>query len=98
MKIEDFLEKPTYYAVKKDGILLTDFIISQDDLMLMEFYLLENHKVKIFCDNLECNCLQDAWEKHADGAEIVPVTIVETQEECGATTASVQTAQRHEGR
>ena len=63
MKIEDFLEKPTIYAVKKDGILLTDFIISQNDLMLMEFYLLEKHKVIIPCDSLECNCVQDAWGK-----------------------------------
>ena len=87
MKIEDFLEKPMFYAVKKGGILQPALGMSHDKWGLMKFYLLENHKVIIPCDSLECNCVQDAWEKYADGAEIVPVTIVETQEEC-ATTAS----------
>ena len=97
MKIEDFLEKPMFYAVKKDGILQPALGMSHDKWGLMKFYLFENHYVINTCNKIECNCVNDAWEEYADGAEIVPVTIVETQEEYSAT-ASVQTAQRHEGR
>ena len=80
MKIEDLLKTPQLFAVKKDGILQASGGLCGDKLELMMFWLFREHSI-VGYDNPDCDCLDQAWADHADGATIVPVTIVELESE-----------------
>lgn len=84
MKIDDLLKTPQLFAVKKDGILQTSGGLCGDKLELMMFWLFREHSVlgcgNPYWDSL-CDSLAQAWVDYADGATIVPVTIVELESE-----------------
>lgn len=80
MKIDDLLKNPQLFAVKKDGILQAAGGLCDDKFGLMTLWLFRNHGV-VGCGDPDCDCLDQAWADHADGATIVPVTIVELENE-----------------
>ena len=83
-KIKEWVtsEKQQLFAVKKDGLLQTKGGLCGNKSVLMAFWLHRNHNV-IGCDDPDCDCdcdpLDQLWADHADGATIVPVTIVELE-------------------
>lgn len=80
MNIQDLLKNPQLFAVKKDGILQMHGGLSDDPFNVKTLYLMQVHHV-VGCNNPDCDCIDRAWADHADGATIVPVTIVETAPE-----------------
>jgi hypothetical protein len=80
MKIDDLLKTPQLFAVKKDGILQVSDGLCDDKFTLMGFWLFRKHNVA-GCGNPDCDCLDQAWSAHADGATVVPVTVVELEGE-----------------
>ena len=82
MNVQDLLKNPQLFAVKKDGVLQVSDGLAGDKIALIAVYLFNNHGV-VGCDKPDCDwgCLDQAWAKHADGATIVPVTVVEIESE-----------------
>ena len=82
MKINDLLKTPQLFAVKKNGILQVSDGLAGDKISLIGAYLFKSHGF-VSCDKPDCDwgCLEQEWAKHADGATIVPVTVVEIESE-----------------
>lgn len=80
MDVQDLLKNPQLFAVKKDGILQMRGGLSDDKFALKCGYLMAVHHV-VGCGDPDCDCIDQAWAEHADGATIVPVTIIETAPE-----------------
>lgn len=80
MNVQDLLKNPQLFAVKKDGALQVTDGLCDDKFTLMAFWLFRKHNVA-GCGNPDCDCLNQAWAKHADGAIIVSVTVVELESE-----------------
>lgn len=80
MDVQGLLKNPQLFAVKKDGILQMRGGLSDDKFALKCGYLMSVHHA-VGCGDRACGCIDQAWSDHADGATIVPVTIVETAPE-----------------
>lgn len=80
MEIKDLLKTPQMFAVKKDGALQMHCGIAGDEYSLKAGWLMEGHGI-VPCGNPECGCTDRAWGEHADGATIVPITLVEAAPE-----------------
>ena len=78
MNVQDLLKTPQLFAVKKDGVLQVTEGLAGDKIALMTVWLFSNHGV-VGCGNPDCDCLDQAWADHADGATIVSVTVVELE-------------------
>lgn len=80
MNVQDLLKNPQLFAVKRKGKILYGEGLSIEPFIIKQMYLANTEGI-FGCGNPDCDCIDKAWADHADGATIVPVTIIETAPE-----------------